>query len=60
MTFREKLMTESKERLVRVILDDAIPCPCHLGYTDETRCPGGMTCIDCWNREMPEKAGDDE
>ena len=35
-------------------MDTPMACPRVLGYTNETDCPSGMNCTDCWNRLMEE------
>lgn len=60
MTFREKLEKEYPDMNIGVII--ANNCPCDYAYERETPCCPidiGQDCSDCWNREIPENAGQD-
>ena len=47
------------EKFLNAIHSNEAKCPMVclrvLGYTNETECPDGMTCQDCWNRPLKEE-----
>lgn len=60
MTFLEKLKKEyPNEKHPISIKGHAMKCPGEYGFENTTDCPGSvLTCIECWNREMPEEIVD--
>lgn len=57
MTYKEKLIKEHPEMVLR----DGwhLGCPVSRGYEDNPYCPGGITCEECWDREIPEGDGNE-
>lgn len=60
MTFKEKAMHEHPEMIDESSCGGVKYCPYVYGYEkfDRDLC-GKITCIKCWNREMPEERKDD-
>lgn len=56
MTFKERLMQESKERLVELLFRNSFPCPADLDYEEGNPYCARYSCLECWNREMPEES----
>ena len=54
MTFKEKLKEEHPEKVDERCAGGCIGCPSNYGYEENYNC-NGVTCKDCWNREMPNK-----
>ena len=52
MTFRAKLKEEHPEKIDERCAGGCIGCPSNYGYEENYDCKG-VTCKDCWNREMP-------
>ena len=52
MTFKEKLAQEHPERIGERFDGGCDGCPCSYGYEERWKCDG-VSCFDCWNREMP-------
>ena len=52
MTFRAKLKEEHPEKIDERCAGGCIGCPSNYGYEENYNC-NGVTCKDCWNREMP-------
>jgi hypothetical protein len=52
MTFRAKLKEEHPEKVDERCAGGCIGCPSNYGYEENYNC-NGVTCKDCWNREMP-------
>ena len=56
MTFKEKLAKEHPECVDEKCTGGARECPSSYGYEDEDNCGHliGLSCAECWNREIPE------
>ena len=52
MTFREKLAQEHPECIDNRLVSGCTGCPSNYGYEPDYEC-GGLSCWECWNREMP-------
>lgn len=62
MTYREKLAKEHPDKIDETKLGGCVGCPVAYGYDDEPT-PGfcqGITCQECWDREIPEEKPDDK
>lgn len=59
MTFREKLKIEHPEKVTPRAIGGCYECPHSYGYEsyDDRPCnkDRGFSCIDCWDREIPEE-----
>lgn len=51
MTFREKYEKEH----TRELLELENFCPVDFGYEEERNCAKGLSCNECWDREIPEE-----
>lgn len=53
MTFKEKLMQDHPEEDIE--LTAHCSCPQDYGYEEKSNICHADNCIDCWNREIPER-----
>ena len=62
MTFKEKIAKEHPEYVDEKYHGGARECPSSYGYEDEDNCGHliGLSCAECWNREIPEPKAEDD
>lgn len=54
MTFREKLAKEHPDCINEIFMGGAKYCPFKYGYESQRDDCSGITCAECWDREIPD------